>query len=370
MMPTLSSTATSADPAAAPARRPRLSVIVPARNCVPVLRACVQGLERSTLPRSDFELLIVDDCSTDDTPQQAAQWADRVLHTVNGPKGPGAARNVAARVASAPLLLFVDSDVVVSPDTLLGFVQAFEANPAVAAIFGAYDNAPAAPGVVSQYRNLLHHYVHSTNPGEATTFWAGCGGVRRDIFLAVGGFDGDRYPRPQIEDIELGQRLVANGYRVQLMPSLQGKHLKRWTFVNMVRTDLRERAIPWMRLVLEAGQATQNGPLNLQRMEKVRGVLTALGVPLLLVGLLLRDWRLAAVALLMLLIVLWGNAAMLAWFARQRGLAFALAVAPLRLVYYLVSVSGAGWAMLTHRSSPARPAPAPLTAEHSGVTTA
>ena len=58
--------------------------------------------------------------------------------------------------------------------------------------------------MVSQYRNLLHHFVHQHGHAEASTFWAGCGAIRRAAFDAVGGFDAARFPRPSIEDIELG----------------------------------------------------------------------------------------------------------------------------------------------------------------------
>ncbi|MCA0374544.1 MAG: glycosyltransferase [Gemmatimonadetes bacterium] len=349
---------------------PRLTVIIPARNCPGMLRASIAGVFASTLPREAYELIVVDDASTDGETQAVARaQADRVVlvrepsgpTATRGPLGPGGARNLGAQVAQAPLLLFVDSDVVVAPSTLAGFVDAFEAHPDAAAIFGAYDTAPAAPGLVSQYRNLLHHYVHATNPGDATTFWAGCGGVRREAFLAAGGFDAVRYPRPQIEDIELGQRLRARGHRVLLLPHLQGKHLKKWSFMNMVRTDLRERAIPWMSLVLDAGDTMQDGPLNLQIGEKVRAVLSALCVGFVLLAAVLWDARWLLAALACFAVVLWGNAPLLRWYATQRGVIFAAAVAPLRLVYYLVSVSGAAWAILTHRPVRDRAAPPPLT---------
>ena len=52
--------------------------------------------------------------------------------------------------------------------------------PGIAAVFGSYDDEPGAPNLVSQYRNLLHHFVHQTGRTEASTFWTGCGAVRRD----------------------------------------------------------------------------------------------------------------------------------------------------------------------------------------------
>ena len=76
-------------------------------------------------------------------------------------------------------MVFFDADVLVRPDTLTRYAVLFANEPTVAAAFGAYDDRPTEPGAVSQYRNLLHHFTHLSNAGEAYTFWAGCGAVRR-----------------------------------------------------------------------------------------------------------------------------------------------------------------------------------------------
>src|SRR5690349_17222010 len=126
----------------------------------------------------------------------------------------------------------------------------FAGDPALVAVFGAYDDDPRHPGLTSRYRNLLHHHVHSGAAGEAETFWAGLGAIRREAFEAAGGFDAERFPQPSIEDIELGARLRRGGARIVLDPSIRGRHLKAWTPWSMVRTDLTRRGIPWTRLLL------------------------------------------------------------------------------------------------------------------------
>jgi GT2 family glycosyltransferase len=125
------------------------------------------------------------------------------------------------------------------------------------AIFGCYDDDPAARDVVSTFRNLLHHHVHLEARGPVDSFWAGLGAVRRSWFEAVGGF----HEHPAVEDIELGARLSEAGGAIELDPAIQGTHLKHWTLASMVYTDLVLRGIPWTRLALE-GRATRDG-LNL-----------------------------------------------------------------------------------------------------------
>lgn len=78
----------------------------------------------------------------------------------------------------------------------------FKREPDIAALFGSYDDNPGETTFLSQYRNLLHHFVHQQGCEDASTFWAGCGAIRREVFLSIGGFD-EGYVRPAIEDIEL-----------------------------------------------------------------------------------------------------------------------------------------------------------------------
>ena len=162
--------------------------------------------------------------------------------------GPAEARNEGARRATGDVLVFVDSDVVVHEDAFRRVRVAFDADPELVAVFGSYDDEVATSGVVAGFRNLLHHHVHQSATGEARTFWAGLGAIRRDAFLAVGGFDVERYPVPSIEDIELGGRLAG---RIVLDPQLLGTHLKEWTLVGMVKTDFAQRGVPWVELMLE-----------------------------------------------------------------------------------------------------------------------
>jgi hypothetical protein len=131
--------------------------------------------------------------------------------------------------------------------------------------------------------------MHQTGKAEASTFWAGTGAVRRVAFERVGGFDEQRFPRPSIEDIELGYRLRQAGYRIFLDKSLQSMHLKQWTLRSVIRTDIIHRAVPWSRLIIESGKGPDD--LNLQTSQRVSVVLTGIGGLLLLTS-LFRPWLL------------------------------------------------------------------------------
>jgi glycosyltransferase involved in cell wall biosynthesis len=336
-----------------------LSVIVPAYRCAAPLRRAVDALWASDLPRDQWELVVVVDGGDDDTEAVARARADRVVVVPRGPRGPAHARNCGADVARGAVLAFVDADVCVRPDALRRLLAEF-ADPSVGAAFGAYDVAPAAPGVVSRYANLLHHRVHATHAGDAETFWAGCGAVRREVFRRVGGFDAARYRRPQIEDVELGHRIRDLGCRIVLRHEIQGTHLKRWTLRQLVVTSVRDRGVPWMELLLADGMHARPATLNVSGREQAHTALV--GVTLLAAGAAWWDarWLLAAGGALAL--VLLGNAELLGWLWRAGGARVGLAGVPLRVLYYVLNGVSALWgtahyvrARMTGRASQTRP---------------
>ena len=243
--------------------------------------------------------------------------------------GPASARNAGARRAESEILVFVDADVIVHPDAFTRIRAAFSGDRELVAVFGSYDDRPEAPGVVSQFRNLLHHHVHQQGAGPASTFWAGLGAIRRGAFVEIGGFDEARFPRPSIEDVELGMRLAARGARIRLDPDLRGTHLKRWTLAEMLRTDVVRRGIPWVELLLRSRSGSR--ALNVGWRHRL-GALASLA---LAAGVLGRRPRTSIAALSALLGL---NAGFYALLARRRGCVEAVAGVPLHAVHYLAAV--------------------------------
>lgn len=307
-------------------------------------------IERSLPPLIDMlrrgelvEVIVVDDTSTDGTAVIAAEMGTRVIPS-GGRLGPGGARNVAAAQARGEILWFVDADVVVHDDAARQLQRAF-GEPGVTAVFGSYDDQPPAKNFLSQYKNLVHHFYHHRGRSEASTFWAGCGAVRKDPFLAVGGFDVVQYTRPSIEDIELGYRLRAAGGRILLWPALQGTHLKEWRLLNLIHTEVFCRAVPWARLMLsETGLVND---LNVGTAERFRAVVAGL----FFVGVAasvhpaVPTW----IALAMLVAVALANGNLLRLFYRRKGPLFALGGLLFHQIYYLYSSAAFAWCWLECR---------------------
>ncbi|MEZ4991703.1 MAG: glycosyltransferase [Saprospiraceae bacterium] len=249
--------------------------------------------------------------------------------------GPAIARNLGAKHAGGSILLFIDSDIVVPEDLAARVTEKFQQKQGITALFGSYDTEPYMPNFLSQYRNLLHHFVHQKGKEEAFTFWSGCGAIRKDIFLELGGFDGRQFPNPSIEDIELGYRLKKAGHSIALCKDLQVKHLKRWAPASMIKVDFCDRALPWTRLLLQ--EKHYNNDLNL----KINDRLSVVAVFLVLLSLFLGFWNITAVysAILLLLIFIGLNVELYTFFYRQRGWWFTLKVIPWHSIFYLISGS-------------------------------
>lgn len=316
----------------------RCVAIVPARNAAGWIGKCLAALSAAGFVGD--QRIVVDDGSVDGTGDVARSMGARVLRSDQN-RGAAAARNMAVSAAAdADLLFFVDADVVVASDARARVLAAM-ADPEIDAVFGAYDTSPDCPGVVSRYRNLLHHFVHVTGPDRPGTFWTGCGAVRREVFDRLGGFD---TTQRMMEDVEFGMRLVSSGGIIKLDPYLRGKHLKSWSVASMAVTDLRDRAVPWSRLML-AEDAMLSNELNMGMSHRLSALLT-MALPVS-IGLEFVMSGFQGVWLFVLLAFVALNARFLSFLFRTAGWRVALAAVPLHLLHYSCAVAGFGWVVLT-----------------------
>ncbi|MFM8250771.1 MAG: glycosyltransferase family 2 protein [Planctomycetota bacterium] len=297
-----------------------VSVVVPVFNGGKAFRKCLESLLANQV--APAEIIIVDDGSTDGSPAVARELGLQVLST-GGRCGPATARNLGARHAHGDILWFVDADCTVPPGSIAFLQTAFSEHPDWSAIIGSYDDQPAEPNLLSQYKNLHHHYVHQTSGRQGFTFWGACGAIRRQVFAELNGFD-ERYQQASIEDIELGYRAVARQKKIAICPELQIKHHKRWSTWGLLRTDFFLRAIPWSKLILRQGR--MENCMNISRTARWRVALSGL----IAFSAVAAIFHLSALlvtlpAILALAILDWR---LLSWFRLERGWLFMLSIVP------------------------------------------
>jgi glycosyltransferase involved in cell wall biosynthesis len=314
---------------------PSVSVVVPVHNGGASFRRCLASLFSTSPP--PLEIIVVVNGDSDGSSFIAETYGAQMIRLPEA-VGPAKARNLGACQARGDILFFVDADVTIPENAVARVVSRFAQDPELTAMIGSYDDAPGAPNFLSQYKNLIHHYVHQISSTTACTFWGACGAVRREAFVAIGGFD-ERYRRPSIEDIELGYRLSAAGMRISLDKELQVKHLKHWRWRSLLVADVLYRALPWSQLILRDRRLLND--LNTRFDQRVSVILAFAAV----IAAALQHY---AASLLFLGVVLILNAPVYSFFKQKRGLWFAVRSMPLHVLYFLYSGLTFGLAAFLH----------------------
>ena len=218
--------------------------------------------------------------------------------------------------------------------------------PDIAAAFGSYDDAPRSQRLAALYANLRHHFYHQNSKREASTFWSGFGAIKREIFLAKKGYD-TRFAQPSIEDVEFGVRLRNAGYRILLTPEAQAKHCKDWGLIQLWRTDIFQRALPWSKLIVSG--ETKGADLNTSLRERVIIIFAHL-LLFLVVGSIFAPvllWALLAVAVIYAGL----NLRFYKLLARCGGAGLLLGGAVLHWLYHMYACTVFMFVLLTHRGA-------------------
>jgi len=333
-----------------------VSVVIPARNAAADLPACLRSVLGSE--GVSFEVIVVNDASTDDTEGIARELGCRVISLADNIMSANC-RNLGARHAGGEILVFFDADQLMGPDTLRSYVDALRRHPEVDAVVGSLTAKTPKPGFFSKFKNFQHHFTHQTAESEGTTLDSGRMAIRRAVFDRLGGFE-PSFSGASIEDIALGYRMSRQGHRIRFEPSIQVTHLKSYTLTEMVRSDIFHRAIPWTGLMLR--ERVVRNDLNTRGGNVGSVVMAWLIPPAALVGVLgwAPGWWAAAAAVALI----WAlNRGFLTACRRQLGLWFALRAAlflPSMYFYHGVGLVAGVLAYLCGGSvAQARQAPSP-----------
>jgi GT2 family glycosyltransferase len=238
------------------AATPRISVVMPVYNSERLLGECLAALNASTF--RDFETIVVDDSSTDRSREIAAAHGARVVPS-GGRLGPGRARNKGVEHARGDIVFFIDSDVVVRPDTLTRLAAAFDRDPGVAGLMAVQSPTMRFRNLCSVYKNLWMYYTYVRRAGQdVPLFYTTAAAIRRDAFIKSGGFDVN-YVDPNIEDTDYGQKLASQGFRIQILPDLEVEHVKGYDLAGLLRVDfLRSMSLARLKLRKSADGISTN----------------------------------------------------------------------------------------------------------------
>jgi GT2 family glycosyltransferase len=334
----------SANPRSLGTETLQLSVVVSTRDSCATLREVLVAIRASDLPRNSYEIIVVDDKSTDGSVATAARYADTVVKLAGRPSGPGYSRNRGVELARGPVIAFVDCDVVVRPDTLSRMLTILREHPDIDAVSASHDETSGAPNFVSQYWNLLLSFGEQRHPGRCAQFAPGCGVVRRSVFLSAGMYDEWRFDTASMESVELGERLLGAGSGVLLSSELKVTHLKTWDLKSVSRevwhrSRILARSLGYFRM-----SAAAPGEVVFTLSRTLVPAVALLGT-LMLAAAFVPPPHSGAKGGLALAVLLLANLPVHRFYAKARGIGFAIASAPLHIVVQIVAAVAlcTGW---------------------------
>lgn len=222
-----------------------VSVAIPAHDAAETLPRVLGAIE--DLP-AGWEILVVDDHSSDETAEIARRHGVRVIVS-DGFLDHGAARNTALRRTRGEIVVFVDADVETTGEAIRTLVDRLRGR-GVAALFAVYNRGDHLEGLISRYKNYWIRYSTMRAPDPPRWLNTALVAIHREALEAVGGFDESFSTRTGGCDVLFGYRLVAAGYRVGIDRRSEIAHLKEFTLTRWIRNDFH-RARGWLRLAAD-----------------------------------------------------------------------------------------------------------------------
>lgn len=210
-----------------------ISVIIPVHNGSATIGRCLDAVFASRY--ANFEVVVVDDCSTDGSADIIRQYPCRLIR-LDAHAGASAARNAGARNAAGGYLFFIDADCVPREDTLARVNEALGGDEA-AAVGGTYTLLPYDAGFFSAFQSAFVHWSE-TRSGKPDYLATHALALRAALFRAGGGFSEDFLPI--LEDVEFSHRLRERGVRLVMDPGIQVRHIFNFTLLKSLRNAYRK----------------------------------------------------------------------------------------------------------------------------------
>jgi glycosyltransferase involved in cell wall biosynthesis len=202
------------------ASSPSASVIVPTRNRRERVLVCLDSLRSQTASHTQYEVVVVDDGSSDGTAESLRHLTPPYGLTVvvQDAAGAAAARNTGAAAARGSILIFVDDDVIASPELVSAHIEAHRDATDVAAVGHVDRVLPPESDRLTRRRGEIwqrHYRRLETKDATFVDYHSGNCSLAAELFHALGGYVPDL---PASQDFEFAHRLREAGARFIFVP--------------------------------------------------------------------------------------------------------------------------------------------------------
>ena len=231
--------------------KPKFSVIIPVKDREKAILETLNSVKSQTY--KNFEVIIVDDASKDNTIKVAEKFGKDYkikLKVISLEKSSGAskARNVGSENAIGEILVFTDSDIVLSHDVLERGLKYRKENPEISGFFGLFSEKLRYENFLSQYKHLYLCHLYSKQGEERSTFDTSLSFIDKKIFDKFKFNENIKYLG---EDAELAMRMIKEGHVIKQVPTIRMEHLKKYNFTGFVKSEYA-RAKQFTKLLFKA----------------------------------------------------------------------------------------------------------------------
>jgi glycosyltransferase involved in cell wall biosynthesis len=268
---------------------PAVSVVIPIFNGAKTIPMVLEALYRSTF--KDFEVVIIHDYSTDNTHEVLEGLKDRFPHRlIEFPenRGVSVARNTGAHEARGEIILFIDADCIVQPDTIERCVNELRKGESIA-IGGAYTKDAWDQDFFSNFQSLYIHHVE-TKTARPDYLATHCLAIRKSTFEEFGGFKEGFFigHAASVEDVELSHRLTAAGYEISRPQGIEVQHIFNFNMKRSISNAIKKSKYWTMYSLYNKDVSKDSGAASYEL--KVNVLTQSLNAALLVTALAFRMW--------------------------------------------------------------------------------
>jgi glycosyltransferase involved in cell wall biosynthesis len=264
-----------------------MSVVIPNHNGEKTIALCLEGVLASHY--TNYEVIVVDDCSSDSSARIIEKYPCKLIR-LSEHGGAAKARNTGAENSEGEILFFIDADCIMQPDTLARASAAYQKNGPGVILGGSYSWLPYDQNFFSIFQSVYIRYSETKNCRNPDYIATHAMLISAALFQKSGGFN-EQF-MPILEDVELSHRLKKMGHVLRMDPDIQVQHIFNFTLAKSMRNGIRKTkywsiySIKNRDLLSDSGTASREFKFN---------VLSCfLNAALLLLGILLKNWYLAA----------------------------------------------------------------------------
>lgn len=338
-----------------------LSIVIPAFNSQNTIGKLLESIKTSKKIESrDIEIIVVDDASLDKTVDRIAGLVkffkfNLKLIKLKSNSGPAGARNIGVKYAKGKIILFLDSDVEVFPNTIFEVINSFKTDQDLFALTGVWDKRQKSRKFFPKFKALRDwsYWINERDPKNYYyLFSTRIAAIERKLFLRLGGFN-TTYKAALIEDIELTYR-IARRYAVVFNPRVRVRH-EFEEFLTIAKKYFW-RSYFWSKLYRKRKKFD---PVATTGKEAVTTLSAGILCVLVVIYFVIRIWNLELRIMnqsfsfyllyslfIILIIHFWGVRKFLYFVAREKGLLFALKSFFTGIVLYLIILAGAVYSLL------------------------